>query len=544
MAKQQPAIQEIWMVSREYGDLAGVGGVKDVVSQLSVTLARWTGRSLHVVLPCYGFMNPEDLGFTLLDDPLSPGKELAFAVDLNYPGEERREEMRVWTAKQNRVNLYLLDAERFREKKHVYTYTAEEEEHFSWQKEGEGHIDYFAMNILLQKGAIDLMLLLNAHPDAIHCHDGHTAVLPAMISEHSGLRHYFRSSGCVVTVHNAGLGYHQEVADLDFARATTGLAAALIRKFRLEDCFDPFLAGAFYAKMNTVSENYARELRETIDDHLTGWLGHTLLENGVVLEGVTNGIDPESFSPADPAKMQLAAGFDPLQEGVLAGKEICRESLLQQLASGETIPGVKQSGVLDTHSGLPLVTFIGRLSAQKGVGVLTGAIKKLLADTTKPDFQFLLLGSGSKSDELALTQLAEDKVNRGRICVLCGFDTVLANKVYAAGDFFVIPSQYEPCGLTDFMAQLFANLPIVHSVGGLVKVLDGQTGFSYTQQSVKILAATIERALRLHKKEPQTIRRMQRQAVELIHERYTWATVSKKYLALYTKAKDSRLLEG
>ncbi len=532
------------MVSREYGDLAGVGGVKDVVSQLSVTLARWTGRSLHVVLPCYGFMDPKALGFSLLDDPLSPGKALSFTVDLNYPGEERREEMRVWTAKQNRVNIYLLDADRFREKKHVYTYTAEEEERFSWQKEGEGHIDYFAMNILLQKGAIDLMLILNAHPDVIHCHDGHTAVLPAMISEHSGLRHSFRSSGCVVTVHNAGLGYHQEVADLDFAKAATGLSGSLIRKFRLEDCFDPFLAGASYAVMNTVSENYARELRETIDDYLTGWLGHTLLENGVVLEGVTNGIDPESFSPTTPVKMHLAAGFDPLQDEVLAGKEVCRETLLQQLAAKEKIPGIKQTGFLHLDSGLPLVTFIGRLSAQKGVGVLTGAIKKLLADKTKPDFQFLLLGSGSKSDELALIKLAEDKVNRGRICVLRGFDTLLANKVYAAGDFFVIPSQYEPCGLTDFMAQLFANLPIVHSVGGLVKVVDGETGFSYGRQSVETLAAAIERALHLHKKEPQTIRRMQRQAVNLIHEHYTWTTVSKKYLALYEKAKDSKLLGG
>jgi len=178
----------------------------------------------------------------------------------------------------------------------VYTYTAEEEESFSWQKTGEGHIDYFAMNILLQRGAVDLMVLLDAHPDVIHCHDGHTAVLPAMISEQSGLRHYFRDTGCVVTVHNAGQGYHQEVADLAFAQASTGLPLSFVRRCRLDDCFDPFLAGAPYALMNTVSENYARELRETIDDHLTGWLGHTLLERNIMLEGVTNGIDPEAFS--------------------------------------------------------------------------------------------------------------------------------------------------------------------------------------------------------------------------------------------------------
>ncbi len=538
MANKQVSICEIWMLSREYGNLAGAGGVKDVVSQLSVTLARWSGRSVHVVLPCYGFMDPEKLGFSLLTDPVCPEKELLFEVDLNYPDEERREEVRVWRARINRATLYLIDAERFREKQNVYTYTAEEEGNFSWQKMGEGHIDYFAMNILLQKAAIDLMVLLGARPDVIHCHDGHTAVLPAIISEYPGLRHYFRHTGCVITVHNAGQGYHQEVADLPFAQASTGLSLSLIRRSLLEDCFDPFLAGAPYAILNTVSENYARELRETIDDHLTGWLGHTLLERGIVLEGVTNGIDPEAFSAKDPERSQIAAGFDPLGDGPLDGKLACKTTLLQQLLNEEGFPGVRQSGFLRVDPAVPLITFIGRLSAQKGVGVLTGAIKELLAG--EEEFQFLLLGTGSRHDEAGLVRLAEKKANRGRVCILRGFDTVLANKVFAAGDFFLIPSQYEPCGLTDFMAQLFGNLPIVHAVGGLVKVIDGKTGCTYGPQSVDTLKKAMEHALALYRKDPASIRKMQRQAVELIHKRYTWATVSQKYLDLYKKAKRNK----
>ncbi len=538
MAKKKLPIREIWMLSREYGELAGAGGVKDVVSQLSVSLARWSGRSVHVVLPCYGFMDPEKQGFTLLVDPVYPDRDLLFEVDLNYPDEERREELMVWHARLERVNIYLLDAERFREKKNVYTYTAEEEENFSWQKKGEGHIDYFAMNILLQKAAIDLMVLLGAQPDVIHCHDGHTAVLPAMISEQPGLRHYFRNSGSVVTVHNAGQGYHQEVADLPFAQATTGLSLSLIRNSLLEDCFDPFLAGAPYAVFNTVSENYARELRETIDDHLTGWLGHTLLERGIVLEGVTNGIDPDAFSAKDPERSHIAAGFDPLGDGPLDGKKKCKRALLEHLSMGKTIPGIQQSGSLNPEFDVPLITFIGRLSAQKGVGVLTGAIKKLL--TGERGFQFLLLGTGSRYDEEGLIRLAEKKENSGRVCILRGFDSILANQVFAAGDFFLIPSQYEPCGLTDFMAQLFGNLPIVHSVGGLVKVIDGKTGFSYGLQSVETLKQAVERALDLSKTDPERIRIMQRQAVELIHERYTWSTVSKKYLDLYQRARQKR----
>jgi starch synthase len=540
MAKQQTPIREIWMVSREYGNLAGAGGVKDVASQLAVSLGRWSGRSVHVVLPCYGFMNPEELGFSLLADPLYPERSLEFEVDLNYPKKERREQVRVWTAKQERVNIYLLDAERFREKQNVYTYTAEEEAIQAWQVKGDGHFDYFAMNILLQKGSLDLMMLTGAHPDVIHCHDGHTAVLPAMISEHPGLRNYFRSTGCVITVHNAGKGYHQEVADLAFAHAATGLPLLHVLRSRLDDCFDPFLAGATSAVMNTVSENYARELRETVDDRLTGWLGHFLMKNDIVLEGVTNGIDPDAFSATDHVRTGVAASFDPLGDAPLVGKKKCKQALLQLASGKDEIAGIRQSGFLDSDSSIPLVTFIGRLSAQKGVDVLTSALKKLLSERT--DFCFLLLGTGSRHDEEELVRLAEKKENLGRICILRGFDTKLANKVYAAGDFFVIPSQYEPCGLTDFMAQLFGNLPIVHHVGGLVKVVDGKTGFTYEKQSVTALCEAVERALDLYETDISAMRKMQRQAVELIYKRYTWDTVSKKYLQLYKRARKEKLM--
>ncbi len=540
MVKQQAPIREIWMVSREYGNLAGAGGVKDVVSQLAVTLGRWSGRSVYVVLPCYGFMKPEALGFSLLTDPLHPERTLEFEVDLNYPKKERREQVRVWSARHERVNIYLLDAERFREKQSVYTYTAEEEARQTWQVKGEGHVDYFAMNILLQKGSLDLMMLLGAHPDVIHCHDGHTAVLPAMIAEHPGLRNYFRSTGCVITVHNAGRGYHQEVADLAFAHAATGLPLPLISGSRLDDCFDPFLAGATSAIMNTVSENYARELRETAEDRLTGWLGHTLLRKNIVLEGVTNGIDPDAFSAKDHVKTGVAASFDLLGNGDLVGKKKCKQALLQLLSGKNEVAPIRQSGFLDSDATVPLVTFIGRLSAQKGVDVLIGALKKLLGEMS--DFRFLLLGTGSRHDEKELVRLAEKKENLGRICILRGFDTKLANKVYAAGDFFVIPSQYEPCGLTDFMAQLFGNLPIVHHVGGLVKVVDGETGFSYEKQSAAALCQAVERALYLYATDRPAIRIMQRQAVELIEKRYTWKTVSKKYLQLYKNAKKQKLM--
>jgi starch synthase len=548
----QDAIRTIWMLTREYGHLAGAGGVRDVVQQLTRALAGWYERSVSVVMPCYGFMDPSSLGFLPLADPLFPERELEYEVDLDYAHIERRETVRVWMARIDRVTLYLLEADRFTEKAAVYTYTAEEEAINPDHTAGEGHIDYFAMNILLQKGALDLMLLLGACPDIIHCHDGHTAVLPAMIREKNGLRHFFRGTGVVVTIHNAGKGYHQEVADLSFAHAITGLPWKVIMRNRLADCFDPLLAAAQYAVMNTVSEQYARELQESEDDLLTGWLGHTLLERGVILKGVTNGIDPAEFDPTEPGKSGIDAPFNPLASGALPGKRVCKEILLQELSGNRTVGGILPIGSLDFRTDLPLFTFIGRLNEQKGVDVLLAALRGLLQNEATPvtsgsqamgssravtAFQFLLLGTGGQDEELDLTSLAEKEENRGRVCILKGFNPALANRIYAAGDFFLIPSRYEPCGLTDFIAQLFGNLPIVHHVGGLVKVLDGETGFSYIPHTPAALSEAMQRAMALYQEYPARIRKMQRQAAKRIHERHTWQMVMKQYLQLYNEAK-------
>ncbi len=531
------AIRTIWMLTREYGQLAGAGGVKDVARQLAVALAGWPGRQVSVVMPRYGFIDPHSLGFLPLADPLFPERELEYEVDLDYAHVERREKVRVWTARIDRVTLYLLEADRFAEKTAVYTYTAADEAVNPDYQAGQGHIDYFAMNILLQKGALDLMLLLGACPDIIHCHDGHTAVLPAMIRENSGLRHFFRGTGTVVTIHNAGKGYHQEVADLSFAHASTGLPWKVIMQNRLADCFDPLLAAAPYAVMNTVSEQYARELQETDDDRLTGWLGHTLQDLGVKLAGVTNGIDPAEFDPADAGKSGIDAPFNLLADGALSGKRACKETLLRELAGNQMVDGVVPIGSLDFTPDLPLFTFIGRLNEQKGVGVLLAALRGLLTDKkNNPAFQFLLLGSGGYDEERDLAVLAEKDENRGRVCILKGFNPALANRIYAAGDFFLIPSRYEPCGLTDFIAQLFGNLPIVHHVGGLVKVLDGETGFSYTRHTAAALSEAMQRATVLYRDHPARIREMQRQAVKRIGEKYTWQRVMKQYLQLYKEA--------
>ncbi len=523
VTKTSKSIKNIWMISREYEGLAGAGGVKDVCRQLAEALVK-IGKTVSVVLPAYGFMAgrlPDFRKFT------------SFEVDVPYVGVERREQVTIMARRQDRnLTIYLVEAERFREKKSIYTYTAEEEVDNPAHVQGSGHYDYFAMNVLLQKAAIDLMICRRKKVDIIHCHDGHTALLPAMVREIEGYRHFFHNSGLMVTIHNAGLGYHQEVSDLPFAKVNTGLPSKVIAANLLKGSFDPFLAASSYAVMNTVSENYARELRQTKDDELTGWLGHLLLSRGIRLEGVTNGIAPADFDTSRPRNLGIDAGYSVLKKD-MAGKQVCRQQLARDIRA-KKLGTVKQVGSVSENNKVPLFTFIGRLTAQKGVDKLVGALETLLPMDKK--FQILILGSGDKPMEKSLINLAQSRSNEGRVCVLLGYDPILANRIYAAGDFFLIPSRYEPCGLTDYIAQLFANLPIVHRVGGLIKVEDNETGFAYQEHSSAALMGAMQKALGLYLQKPAEISRMQLKAVNTILTKYTWDKIVQNYLVLYEKA--------
>lgn len=537
VAKKGP-VTNIWMLSREYGNLAGAGGVKDVVYQLSKSLARWNGRSVHVVLPCYGFMSVAGHGFSYLPDPLRPEQELTLSVDMNLPTGPVKELVSFYYLRRERVHIYLVAAKRFAEKKSVYTYTAEEEAKSSWQKMGSGHHDYFAMNVLLQKSGLDLMVALGEKPDVIHCHDGHTALIPALIRETPGYSPYFRGTGCLTTIHNAGYGYHQEVADIPYALSITGLTEETILEQQLEEKFDPLLVAGSFGLVNTVSENYAHELQKTDHDQMTGWLGHEFASRGILLEGVTNGIEPEDFSPVGetvPKEYRFAPGN---LEDDLAGKKRFKDYFKKLLSSGTDLEWLEKFGSLRQGEGSTLFSFIGRLSDQKGVDLLLEVLPVFLSQNETA--QLVILGSGEAQFENSLVELALEERFSGRVCYLKGFNSGLAEKVYCAGDYFIIPSRFEPCGLTDFIAQLYGNIPVVHHTGGLVKVVDGKTGLAYKGNTPSDLLEALHRAMALEA-DLEKKRHIQRQAVETIEKKYTWSKVMRSYLALYQRSKEAQL---
>lgn len=516
-------LKEVRMVTREYEGLAGAGGVKDVVQQLSEALIR-AGIKVTVFMPRYGFMEPSAMDFRPMD--------VKFEIDMNYAHEERREGISLWHNSINGVDIHLIESGRFAEKKGVYTYTEEEEAVNPLFKKGDGHLDYFAMNTLLQKASLLFDLWAEQPTPLFHCHDGHAAVLPAMMHELEGLRQFFKKSATLVTIHNAGIGYHQDVQDIPFAKANTGLPWRVINNSLLHGSFDPFLAGAQYGPVNTVSENYARELQETEIDATTGWLGHSLKDRGITIEGITNGIDPDRYDPKHPERLGLPAAFDPLN-GELEGKKVCRRELIARINNND-IGSCSLHGLIDNGVDLPLITSVSRLTEQKGMDCFAAALEELILTTD--EFRCVVLGNGAPDIEARLKSIAENPDMKGKMALLLGYDEMMANLVYASGDFFVIPSRYEPCGLTDFIAQLFGNLPIARETGGLVKTKDGFNGFTYKEFSPIALKNTLVRAIRLWKDEPSAIEEMQKNGIMNIYENYTWDKVVKKYMLLYEKA--------
>jgi starch synthase len=533
---QRRAISRIVHVCREYSALAGAGGMKDVTEGLARESAA-AGIDTHVFLPYYRVIDS--------NQSIHVEESNSFRVSMNYPHEKRTEWVTICRVRpEENLTIHLVKTDRYRyltegsdkiERQGIYQYTEEEARALGRPElKDKGYFDFFAMNVVLVKSALHALGLMERKPDVIHCHDGHAALLPLIAhASQEGFDHSLAHVPCVLTIHNAGTGYHQEVANFDFAATLCGVPWYMVQGGRLDDKFDPLLAGGVFSQcVNTVSENYARELQHSGQDALTGWLGHAFLAHGIQLTGITNGVDADAYDPRNADRLGLAAPFSPIH-GDMDGKELCKKSLLDMLSRGESAENTDLYGTISYRKGAPLLTFVSRLGAQKGMDVLVDAAEELLAQ--HPEVQLIGLGSGDPTIEGRFRGLAE--TFSGRVCVAFGFSPSLAQKVYAAGDFLLIPSRFEPCGLTDFYAQLAGNVPIVHRVGGLVKTIDGKFGFSYLGGKRELLHA-IERALEVyHREDRTTLRLIQAQAAKNVYENFTWEKVlSRKYLPLYHQA--------
>ncbi|MBB6479101.1 glycogen/starch synthase [Spirochaeta isovalerica] len=495
----------IWQVSREMSPLAEAGGIKDVVYGLSRALVS-LGHEVTVVLPMYRFL--EDKSYC---DPL---------VSFPLRGRKGDEQISLYPCYVEGIRVLLVKAAVFLSKDRVYTYSMREEGLRADFQYGKGHLDANEMNLTLQYAALEGAMALGELPEVFHLHDGHCGFLPAIMRTKKRYSGYFSRSGTLLTIHNGGAVYQQNIEDFHEVEKLTGLSHSVLKSFHTPMGWNPLLCAGLYGKINTVSERYAEDVMSGKDIN-SGLIGELFHSAGIELIGITNGIDPDHHDRCSHSPVLKNGTHNSFTEK----KRECRALLIKRIADLEK-SGYLYGAMIDDDR--PLFTLQSRIAYQKGIDVLADFLERYASDL---DARFLVLGEGDRDLEARLAGIAG---RIGNFAYFRYYDPSLSADVFAGGDFFLVPSQWEPCGLTDFIAQLNGNIPIVHETGGLVKTKDRLNGFSYSPNTPERLAEKVREAIYLYGNDREILHQIRKNAVNIINEKYTWRQVlDERYIPLY-----------
>ncbi len=336
------------------------------------------------------------------------------------------------------------------------------------------------------KASLTLITALNFIPDIIHLHDWHAALaaqyLPEFKAEYPAV---FSKVKVLYTIHNlANQGY------------------------RPKDKKNPMIEGIKSADyLNTVSPSYAKEI---LTKEYGAGLEKFLSAKKKRLSGILNGIDVQLFDPKTDPNLEFH-----YSSKKLTGKVKEKAALQKSLG-------------LDVDNNRPLLAFIARLSWQKGVELFSFD----LMDKAIKDYgaQFVFLGDGDEKYRKHLTRLARKHPHS--IKTFFKLDLSLAQRLYAASDFFLVPSRFEPCGLTQMMAMRYGSLPIVRSVGGLKDTVDSSVGYRFQDYSPEALKIIILKALTDFSQRPELIAQKQRKGMM---QDFSWKAAAEQYFKLYRK---------
>ncbi|HEY9104617.1 glycogen synthase GlgA [Chitinimonas sp.] len=356
-------------------------------------------------------------------------------------------------------------------------------------------------------------LLADWRPQLLHGHDWHAGLTPAYLRQ-IALRDGRRPAASVFTVHN--LAYQGVFPATHYAEL--GLPAEFYRLDGLEfhGQLSFIKAGLqFSDRIATVSPSYAEEIQAA--EHGCG-LDGLLRYRADALRGILNGVDEQVWDPAsDPA---LPAHFDAERP---LGKARCKAALQAELG-------------LAAEPGALLFGVVSRLTEQKGLNLVLAGAEALLAQGG----QLLVLGSGEPALEEGFRQLAQR--HAGRVAVRLGFDEPLSHRIFAGCDVVLVPSRFEPCGLTQMYGMRYGALPLARRTGGLADTVSDvslenlaahtATGLVFERFTQPDFDAAVRRAFALHGK-PQLWREVRRQAMQ---QHFGWEGPARDYLALYKSA--------
>jgi starch synthase len=368
--------------------------------------------------------------------------------------------------------------------------------------------------VFFSLAALLLASKLDWKPDILHANDWHTAAAVYSLALNRPIDPFYKKTTSLLTIHN-----------LPYLGAMTGSA---LEAFELPPALNtslPVWAGNMALPLGlltadaivAVSPGYSKEI--LTDEYGSGL--HTFLKvHSKKITGILNGLDTQKWDPT--GDVELVANFSPARIQARSANK----SFLQDEVG------------LDNNPLIPVLTMVTRMDPQKGVDLSVDALRILLQSNSPgtSEFQAIFLGTGNPTLEHAVQRLELDYP--GRVCAKIIFDERLSRHIYAGADMLLMPSRYEPCGLSQMIAMHYGCVPVARATGGLSdtiqdpSVTDQSTGFLFKHASPEALADAIQRALTVYVHDPYTWQEMQ---IRGMQQDFSWDRSALEYIKQYKK---------
>lgn len=387
-------------------------------------------------------------------------------------------------------NLFFIEHDNFFDRKELY---------------GTNYGEYFdnaERFAFFSRAVLEICRIMNLNFDIIHCHDWHTALIPLY------LKTFYRECSCfertktILTVHNLG---YQGIFPFD-KLGVTGFGQEMFHIDGLEfyGMINFLKGGLFNADIiTTVSPTYAKEI---LTSEYGAGLDGVLRKRKENLVGIINGIDYKIWNPEEDPFIAKKYGLQNIND-----KQKNKEDLI-------AITGLECS-LQD-----PIIAFIGRMAHQKGIDIVVDAIPNLVEDR----ICFIFEGTGDHYYEQKIKELQSRYPSK--VFAFIGFDEALAHKIYAGADSLLVPSRYEPCGLSQLIAMRYGTIPICRKTGGLSDTVEDEvTGFLFSEYSSDALSHAIFRFLETYNNK----QKISQMICEAMKRDFSWSKSCKKYIELY-----------
>ena len=458
------------------------GGLGDVMGALPKELSE-NGHDVRVVLPYFSQKMDE-----------ATKKQLEHVTDFTVEVGWRHQYCGIKKLVRESVTYYFIDNLFYFDRPNLYDY-GDDGERFAF----------------FQQAVIEMLEVIGFIPDILHVNDWQTAMIPVLLKDKYSWINPLKDIKTVITIHNIlfqGVYDQYILSDL----FNIGYAAFHDRGLKYGDkvCW---LKGAIYYSdlVTTVSPTYAEEIKTPefgygLDNDLRNVSGK--------LVGILNGIDYDTYDPQTDETLPHHFSADDL-----SGKAKNKKALQKRVG-------------LPEEDDIALIGVVTRLDEQKGVQLIVDAMEELL---NYRNVQFVLLGTGKPYFEDAFRYFTDAYPDKCQAII--DFDSELAQWIYAGVDFFLMPSEFEPCGLSQLNSLRYGTIPIVHEVGGLVDTIEPYnefeekgTGFSFHDFDVETMLNTIDRALALYYDKPDSFEELQMRAMNTDN---SWEKSANEYIEHY-----------